>query len=100
MFSNTGFIAELLAADGAEIGAGQREGGGRGSDGGQLADRIDRISTQRYLCHSAQSVKAAEPPWARVVRLIRPPEGRRRGNESAATPPQGPGPAGAGRWSR
>ena len=46
-----GLTAELLAADRSEVATGQGEGRGFGSDGGQLADSVDRVSTQGYLCH-------------------------------------------------
>ena len=42
---------EVAERDVGERSAGEREGGGGGADGGQVADGVDRIATERDLSH-------------------------------------------------
>ncbi len=62
-----GLTAELLAADRAQVSAGQFEAGGRRSDGRQFADSVDRVSAQGYLCHVHSLPRRAGPLWVRSV---------------------------------
>ena len=61
-----GLTLKLLAVHRAQIRSGQGERGRLGADGRQLADGVDRVSAQSYLCHADSLPSSAHRDWGGV----------------------------------